>query len=147
MYCELARGPRKPTRARSRKRKLAGLGILMSTAQCHLQMNQTFAIQSKTKIQRVLYEFKTCHAFNLAARAFSVSSLAKRWHFPELECSEAIQHTETRDIKWECFVNTLQSLISLVVSVDAKHDVYFNTPSPSLISLVVSVDVKHHVYL
>ena len=44
-------------------------------------------------------------------------------------------------------VNTLQSLISLVVSVDAKHDVYFNTPSPSLISLVVSVDVKHHVYL
>ena len=37
--------------------------------------------------------------------------------------------------------------MSLVVSVDAKHDVYFNTPSPSLISLVVSVDVKHHVYL
>ena len=34
-----------------------------------------------------------------------------------------------------------------MVSVDAKHDVYFNTPSPSLISLVVSVDVKHHVYL
>ena len=33
-----------------------------------------------------------------------------------------------------------------MVSVDAKHDVYFNTPSPSLISLVVSVDVKHHVY-
>ena len=27
--------------------------------------------------------------------------------------------------------------------MDAKHDVYFNTPSPSLISLVVSVDVKH----
>ena len=37
--------------------------------------------------------------------------------------------------------------MSLVVSVDAKHDVYFDTPSPSLISLVVSVDVKHHVYL
>ena len=34
-----------------------------------------------------------------------------------------------------------------MVSVDAKHDVYFNIPSPSLISLVVSVDVKHHVYL
>ena len=45
------------------------------------------------------------------------------------------------------FFNTLQSLISLVVSVDAKHDVYFNIPSPSLISLVVSVDAKHHVYL
>ena len=41
-------------------------------------------------------------------------------------------------------------LISLVVSVDAKHDVYFNIPSPSLISLVVSVvsvDIKHLVYL
>ena len=37
--------------------------------------------------------------------------------------------------------------LSLVVSVDAKHDVYFNTPSLSLISLVVSVDVKHHVCL
>ena len=33
-----------------------------------------------------------------------------------------------------------------MVSVDAKHDVYFNIPSP-LISLVVSVDVKHHGYL
>ena len=39
------------------------------------------------------------------------------------------------------------SLISLVVYVDVKHDVYFNIPYPSLISLVVSVDVKHHVYL
>ena len=27
--------------------------------------------------------------------------------------------------------------------MDAKHDIYFNIPSPSLISLVVSVDVKH----
>ena len=33
-----------------------------------------------------------------------------------------------------------------MVSVDAKHDVYFNTPSPFLISLVVSVDVKHHMF-
>ena len=29
-----------------------------------------------------------------------------------------------------------------MVSVDGKHDVYFNIPSPSLIKLVVSVDVK-----
>ena len=39
------------------------------------------------------------------------------------------------------------SLISLVVYVDAKHDVYLNIPSASLISFAVSVDVKHHVYL
>ena len=30
-----------------------------------------------------------------------------------------------------------------MVSVDAKHDVYFKIPSPTLKSLVVSVDVKH----
>ena len=48
----------------------------------------------------------------------------------------------------------LPSLISLMVSVDVKHDVYplayLHNPSPSffpssLISLVVSVEVKHHV--
>ena len=46
------------------------------------------------------------------------------------------------------------SLISLMVSVDAKHHVYLLTHpytlpsfSPSLISLMVSVDAKHHVYL
>ena len=37
--------------------------------------------------------------------------------------------------------------LAFFLSVDAKHDVYFNIPSPSLISLVVSVDVKQHVYL
>ena len=55
------------------------------------------------------------------------------------------------DVKHDDYFNTPSpSLISLVVSVDAKHDVYFNTPSPSLISLVVSVvsvDIKHLVYL
>ena len=45
------------------------------------------------------------------------------------------------------FNNTLgPSLIRLMVSVDARHHVYFNTLGPSLISPMVTVDVKHHVY-
>ena len=40
-------------------------------------------------------------------------------------------------------------LISLMVSVDVKHDVYLLAPPYplSLISLMISVDTKHHLYL
>ena len=68
-------------------------------------------------------------------------------------------------MKVEVAVLGSPSLISLVVSVDIKHSVYYLLlskltefrscvkvevavlGSPSLISLVVSVDVKHSVYL